>query len=115
MTEYEISNCIDQIQSICEQLNCDNERAKQQGRMPTLAEARQMDKLSFALIEEIRKLPPNACSLLENKDQKHRVKAVMASVRTMLEQVAQPALFSSSKEKQLPQAASRRMEAYGIC
>ncbi|MDZ8117258.1 hypothetical protein [Pontiella agarivorans] len=115
MTEHKISNCIDHIQTLCEQLNRDNERVKQQGRMATLAEARQMDKLSLALIEEIRSLPPNACSLLENPEQQHRARAVMASVRTMLEHVAQPALLSSSKEKRIPPAASRRMEAYGTC
>ncbi|MDF7808036.1 hypothetical protein P4E94_11350 [Pontiellaceae bacterium B12219] len=115
MTEDEISSCINQIQTICEQLNRDHERAKQQGRMATLTEARQMDKLSFALLEQIRRLPPNACSLLENTEQQQRAKAVMASVRSMLEHVARPALFSSSREKPIPQAASRRMEAYGVC
>jgi hypothetical protein len=115
MTEYEISNCIDQIQAICEELNRENEQAKEQGRMATLAAAQQMDKLSFALIEEIRRLPPNACSLLENPDQQHRAKAVIASIRTMLEHVAQPVGLSSSAGRPVPQAASRRMEAYGVC
>ncbi|MDF7800904.1 hypothetical protein P4C99_15620 [Pontiellaceae bacterium B1224] len=115
MNEYEISKRIDQIQKICEQLVHVFDLAKQQGRMPNLSEAREMDDLSSALLREIRELPENACNRLENAELRERSKAVLTSAGGMLERIAQPVKVPDVGNNPVPNAAASRLHAYSIC
>ena len=112
MNEYEIARRIDIIESKCAQMAQGYDLAKQQGRMPTLAEAREMSELSFELLEEIRDLPQNACRLLVNTEQQYWGDKVMSLVRETLERIAQPERPIRSGINPVPRASSRKMEAY---
>ncbi|QBG47398.1 hypothetical protein EGM51_08335 [Verrucomicrobia bacterium S94] len=114
MTAYEISSCINEIQAVCEQLNHHFEAARQEGRMSTLTEVREMDRLSIILLKEIRRLPPDACRQLEHPEERFRAETVMDSVRKALRQMTCPTVDSGSGGKRMPQSSSKRIEAYGI-
>ncbi len=115
MNEHEITGRMDKIQTICEQIAQGCGLAKQQGRMPTMAEARQMDELSCALLQEIRGLPQDACGKIGNPEQRHRAEAVLSSVRKALESVVRPDRPVRSRTNPVPRAALSRMGAYSTC
>lgn len=112
MSENELMESIDQIDAVGGRLAAEFEMAQRQGRMPTMAQARQLDGLSKALLQEIKNLPQNACRTLVAPALRQRAERVLAAVRATLEQVLLPDPAGRDAAGSAPRGAPGWMKAY---
>lgn len=112
MNETEIMKGINTIQSICEQIAETSERAQQQGRMPTLMEAQQLDEFSRILMEEIRSLPENAKERVGNPAHCLQVERVLNFAQKVIAAIVQPTHLLPPNTLSAPRATFRQLNAY---
>lgn len=112
MNENEITRQMNRIKEMCEQMAHGCDQAKQQGRMPTLAEARKMAELSVEMLNDIRELPTNACALSGHAEHQNWSASVTSLVRETLERISPPNKPVRSGASSAPRASVQRMNAY---
>jgi hypothetical protein len=109
MTENEIIEQIERIHNICECVIAGMAAAKKEGRMPSLIEAKEMDRLSQELARCILDLPPRACEQLQNHERRQWGGNALAQAKDALKSIVQP---PSSGRSAVPRAASGSLGSY---
>ncbi len=112
MNESEIMECLTQIQQVCLQLVAGELTAKQQGRMPTVLEARHMDHLSQELMTQLHKLPANLGEAGLSYGQRVHAEAIFAQVKDALKNIVHPNPSFQRSTGSMPKAVSSRIAAY---
>lgn len=112
MSEKEIVERVESIQTLCGQIANSMHEARKQGRMMSLEEARRLDLLSQELKHGISEVGPDPFAEINSPFQRSRVGELLGEIRSTLLTVADPEESESARTGRIHQAGVGSLKAY---
>ncbi|MBN2704007.1 MAG: hypothetical protein JXR23_07330 [Pontiellaceae bacterium] len=116
MSEQEIVDQIESIQTLCGQIANSMDEARKQGRMMTLEEARRMDELSMELKKGIDEVGPDPFEGIVSPLQRNRMGELLGEIRSTLlsavEPSAQSGIRTTARVANAPASSLKAYKAY---